>query len=174
MWISDDAILTICKCSINPITNPNPVYSHLSRDCMWFPFLYVLLPCPSHPPLLDDYNIRRGVKSRNSIIMQYPYVFSSLLIPNFLLGTLSLCSSIYATDQVANPFKATGKLLHCYSLVITFYDNRTKGSEFNGSKQSPNSVCSYSLCECDFNLLVSFQNILNAQILYIYIRKLSL
>jgi hypothetical protein len=22
-------VVTICKCSINPITNPNPVYSHL-------------------------------------------------------------------------------------------------------------------------------------------------
>jgi hypothetical protein len=31
VWISESApltLLTFCMCSINPITNPNPVYSH--------------------------------------------------------------------------------------------------------------------------------------------------
>jgi hypothetical protein len=27
-----DSVVVGCKCAINPITNPNPVYSHLTRD----------------------------------------------------------------------------------------------------------------------------------------------
>jgi hypothetical protein len=27
-----DSVVRDCKCAINPIVNPNPVYSHLARD----------------------------------------------------------------------------------------------------------------------------------------------
>jgi hypothetical protein len=28
-------VVVSCKCAINPITNPNPVYSHLTRDSIY-------------------------------------------------------------------------------------------------------------------------------------------
>jgi hypothetical protein len=32
-------VVTICKCSVNPITNPNPVCSHLSCDVYFYGLL---------------------------------------------------------------------------------------------------------------------------------------
>jgi aryl-alcohol dehydrogenase-like predicted oxidoreductase len=30
--VQRDSVVIECKCAINPITNPNPVYNHLTRD----------------------------------------------------------------------------------------------------------------------------------------------
>jgi hypothetical protein len=34
--VQRDSVVIGCKCTINPITNPNPVYSHLTRDNMFY------------------------------------------------------------------------------------------------------------------------------------------
>ena len=45
-------------------------------------------------------------------------VTSSLLGPNNLLNTLSLCSSLNVSDQVSHPYKPTGKIIVLYILIF--------------------------------------------------------
>jgi hypothetical protein len=66
-------------------------------------------------------------------------VTSSLLGPHILLrtlfsNTLSLCSFFNVRDQVSNPHNTTGRIADLYAR------GKTKVSEPNGSKHSPNLV----------------------------------
>jgi hypothetical protein len=59
-------------------------------------------------------------------------------------NTLSLCSSHKEGDHISCPYKATGKILVLYMLWYKFWERRweDKYSELNGSKHSPNLICS--------------------------------
>jgi hypothetical protein len=72
-------------------------------------------------------------------------VISSPLSPNILLrtlfsNTLSLCSSLSVRDQVSHPYKTTCRDMVLYTFNL--YIPKTKDSGPNGSKHSPNLVCS--------------------------------
>jgi hypothetical protein len=65
--------------------------------------------------------------SSSLCIFLQPPVTSSLFGPNILLNTLfsntlSLCSSLNVRDQVAHPYRTTGKnsFVHVYSKVYVF------------------------------------------------------
>jgi phosphate starvation-inducible membrane PsiE len=69
-------------------------------------------------------------KSRSSSLCNYLYspVTSSLLGPNILLSTLfsntlSLCSSLYARDQVSHPHRITENIFVFYILIFKFFDS---------------------------------------------------
>jgi hypothetical protein len=66
-------------------------------------------------------------------------------------------------DQILHPYKTTGKITVLYIVIFMFFflrgDMKVKDSELNGSKHSPNLICSYFLSECNFDLLLSFPNI---------------
>ena len=84
------------------------------------PFLHTChMPCPSH--FLDFITrtiLREQYRSLSSSLCNFLYspVTPSLLGPNILLNTLlsntlSLCSSLNASDQVSHPYKTTGKII---------------------------------------------------------------
>ena len=107
---------------LNPVYAPHPTSSHL---CLGIPSglfpsglptktLYMPLPspicatCPTHLILLDfitqtilgeEY---RSLNASFCSFLLYPDT-SSLSGPNILLNTLSLCSSLYVSDQVSHP-----------------------------------------------------------------------
>jgi hypothetical protein len=80
------------------------------------------MPCPSHPPWLDNSNYTwRRVQVMKLLIMQFsqPPVTSSLFGPNIVLNTLfsnthSLCSSHKVRDQVSHPYRTIGKIIVLY------------------------------------------------------------
>jgi hypothetical protein len=77
----------------------------------------------------------------------YCPVTSSPLGPNILLSTLfsntlSLYTSLNVRDQVSHPCKRTGRIVVLYILSSQTAGGRTEDPEPNGSKRSPNLVCS--------------------------------
>jgi hypothetical protein len=71
-------------------------------------------------------------------------------------------ATVNVKDQVSHPYKKMAELWfyifqHLHSWTA---GGKTKYSEPNGSKHSPNLVRSSTLRECSFDLLVSFPNIL--------------
>jgi len=58
-----------------------------------------------------------------------------------ILKNLSLRSFLNVSDQVANPYKTTCKLLFLYILIITFSDLKLENKLF--CKHSLNSLCCY-------------------------------
>ena len=63
-------------------------------------------------------------------------VTSSLLSPNILntlfSNTISLCSSLNASDQVSHPYKITGKIIYIYIyiLIFKFLDSNLEDKRF--------------------------------------------
>jgi hypothetical protein len=93
----------------------------------------------------------------------HPSAPSSILGRNILLSTLfsdtvNLYSSLSVRDQVSHPCKTT-KLWLCFSLQVLREETGRQDFEQNGSKHSPNLICSLFLHECNFDLVVSFPNI---------------
>jgi len=41
-----------------------------------------------------------------------------------LVGTLSLCSTLYVIDEASNPHKTTGKIILLYILIFIFLDTK--------------------------------------------------
>jgi hypothetical protein len=80
------------------------------------------MPCPSHPPWLDQPNyVWQGVQVMKLLIMQFPPspITSSLLGPNILLSILfsntrSLGSFLNVRDHVSYPYRITGKIIVLY------------------------------------------------------------
>jgi hypothetical protein len=69
---------------------------------------------------------RRNLKS---------HMFSSLFSPNTLFSTLfsntlSLCSSLNVRDQVAQPYRTTGKIIVLCILAFKFFDSRREDRRF--------------------------------------------
>jgi hypothetical protein len=64
------------------------------------------------------------------------------------------------TDQVPHPNK-TSKIVVVYIFILHFWiaNGKTKDSEQHGSKHSMNLVYFGFLCECNFDLLLSFPNV---------------
>jgi hypothetical protein len=63
------------------------------------------------------------------------------LFPN----TCNLCSSLNVRKQVSYPYKTTGKIIILCISFFKFLETRwedKKGSKQNGSKHSPNLICS--------------------------------
>ena len=76
-------------------------------------------------------------------------VTSSLLGPNIFFSTLfsntlNLCSSLYVSNQISQPYKTTGKfiVLNILSLNLLTANCTTKDSAVNDSKHSVTSICS--------------------------------
>ena len=90
--------------------------------------------CPTHFSLLDLITriiIGEEYRAWSSLLcsLLHSAVTSSLLGPNILLSTLfsktlSLRSSLNASDQVSHPYKTTGKILALYITVIKFLDSK--------------------------------------------------
>jgi hypothetical protein len=43
---------------------------------------------------------------------------------HFILGNLSLHSSLNVSDQLSHPHKTTGKIVVLYNLIFTFFDSK--------------------------------------------------
>jgi hypothetical protein len=124
------------------------------------------MPCPPYSLWLNLPNDIWGLWSSSLCNFLYSPVTSSLLDPNILLitlfsNTLILCSFLNVRDQVSHPYKTTGRIMvfifkHLHSWTE---GGKTKHSESNGSKHSQNLVCSWSLHEYNFELLVLFPNV---------------
>jgi hypothetical protein len=74
---------------------------------------------------------------------------------------MSLCSSVNGRDQISHQ-NERGRIVVIY-MYINLYalraDGKTKYSEQNDSKHSPNLTFSQFLHECNFYLLISLLNI---------------
>jgi hypothetical protein len=66
-------------------------------------------------------------------------VTSSLFVPNILLNTLNLCSSLNVSDQVSHPYKTTDKVIALYILILKFWIANWK------MKDSAPNYCKHSL-----------------------------
>ena len=84
------------------------------------------------------------------------------LVPNILSILFShifrLCSFHTVSNHIWHKYKT--KDMH----------RNIEGCEVNGSKHSSNLTCSYSLCECKFDLLLLFPNICTSPLLKGFIR----
>jgi hypothetical protein len=87
----------------------------------------------------------------NFLIVQLPTFSRHLVIirskyssQNPVLKSLSLCSSVNVRDQVSHPYNTTVRIMVLYILTFTFWTagGMTKDSQPNGTKHSPNFVCS--------------------------------
>ena len=101
----------------------NPVYTSPIRAT-----------CPAHLIILDFITRKifgeeyRSLRFALCSFVHSP-VTSSLLGPNIHLSTLfsntlSLCSSLKASDQFSHPYKITGKIIVLYTFVFTFLDSK--------------------------------------------------
>jgi hypothetical protein len=80
-----------------------------------------------------------------SILLPLPHhQVLSILLSTLFSSTLNLCSSHSVRDQLPHPYRTRGKVIVFYTLIFSFHrgDGRTKDSELNGSKYSPNLICS--------------------------------
>jgi hypothetical protein len=101
----------------------------------------------SHVILLDLIIIFYEHKSSSSGNFLQTPVTSSLidiysLFSALFLNTRSPCSSPKVRDEVAWPSNSNITLLHFYSLHFQISNEKIYDSELNGSKQSPNLICS--------------------------------
>ena len=94
----------------------NPVYTSSLPDMCY-------MSCPFHSSRFDHPKILceecRSLRSSWWSFLQYP-VTSSLLVPNTLLNTLTLRSSLNVSNQVSHPYKTTGKIIVLY-IWNTYY-----------------------------------------------------
>jgi hypothetical protein len=68
---------------------------------------------------------------------------SNILLSTDLTHTLKICS-LSVTDQISRLYKTKGKVIVLSILIFTFivWDGKTEDYELNGSKKSPNIICS--------------------------------
>jgi len=93
---------------------------------------------PAHLILLDHpNNIGRGVEIIRTPLCSFPPLLCYLipLRPNIVLNTLlsntlSLRSSLNASDQVSHPHKTTGKIMVQYILNFKFLENKLEDKRF--------------------------------------------
>jgi hypothetical protein len=119
---------------------PSHLHLHLPRGLFLSGFLtkilyppfpsHIHVTCPTHLILLYliTWIIFGEYKSWNSSLcnFQHSSITSSLLGQNITLNTLfsntlSLCSSLYVTDQVSHPYKPTEKLQFCIFAASYFW-----------------------------------------------------
>jgi hypothetical protein len=123
------------------LSHQNPICSLLSHAT--FPAhlirIYLIILIIS----TEDYKLLRS--SLCSFFQ--PHIISPLFGQDISLSTLvsdtrSLCSSLNITDQVVQPYKATGKIIVSCVLIFTLLtaDEKTKGSGLNGSQRYPNLI----------------------------------
>jgi len=97
----------------------------------------------------------------------HPHINFSPLGSNIRLSTLfsSMFSLFFPhlgwDNRIHTHAKRLVKLCFCLfrSLRFRIGDGKTKDSELNGGKRSPNLICSYSLHQCNSDLLLSFPNL---------------
>jgi len=96
--------------------------------------------CPAHHILLDLITRKlfgeqyRSLSSSLCSFLHCP-VTLSLLNPNILLNTLflntlSLRSSLSASDQVSHPYETNGKIVFLYILIFTLLDSKFEEKRF--------------------------------------------
>jgi hypothetical protein len=83
---------------------------------------FVLLCSAHHPPWLDYPNYTWQIVQAT--------VTSSVLCPNILPSTLSLCFFHNIKDQVSDPYRTTVKIIVLYIQIFMFLDSRWEDKRF--------------------------------------------